>query len=206
MGTQDPRVDAYIAKSAEFAQPILRHLRAVVHEACPTVEETIKWQMPHFLYGGILCRMAAFKHHCAFGFWKEAQLMTGANDQSVEAMGHFGRLTSIEDLPVRRLLKTLIRRAMTLSDARDASPTRPKARRRPPPKPTAYFLDALKGRSAALATYRRLSPYGQREYIEWLRDAKRPDTRARRLATALTWLSQGKSRNWQYQRPKPASR
>jgi len=203
MTTRDPRVDVYIARSAGFARPILRHLRAVVHEACPPVEETIKWRMPHFVYKGILCRMAAFKHHCAFGFWKQSRIVTGADDKSGEAMGHFGRVTSLAHLPPRPMLRTLIRRAMALNDDGGASRPRPQVRRRPLPKAPTYFQDALKRNAAALATYRRLSPYGRREYIEWLGDAKQPDTRARRLATAVLWLSQGKSRNWQYLRRKP---
>jgi hypothetical protein len=206
MGTYDPRVDAYIAKSADFAKPILKDLRAVVHEACPAVEETIKWGMPHFLYRGILCRMAAFKHHCAFGFWKESQVLVGASAKSAEAMGQFGRIAARRDLPARRLLKDLIGRAMARNDAGVVSTAERTRRARPAPRAPGYLLDALRDNGAALATYRRLSPSGQREYVEWLRDAKRAETRARRLATALAWLSQGKSRNWQYERPRPAGR
>jgi len=206
MGKRDPRVDAYIAASAEFARPILRHLRAVVHEACPAAEETLKWQMPHFMHDGILCRMAAFKHHCAFGFWKQSVMMAGLDDRSAEAMGHFGRLTSLKDLPPRRLLKALICRAMALNAARATLPTRPKRRRRAPPRVPGYLRDALRGKRAALATFKGLSPSGQREYIEWLEEAKRAHTQRRRLATALAWLSQGKPRNWRYVRRQPAGR
>ncbi len=72
--THDPRIDAYIAKSVPFAQPIMEHCRALIHEACPEVTETIKWGMPSFEYKGILCGFAAFKAHCSFGFWKHAIL------------------------------------------------------------------------------------------------------------------------------------
>src|ERR687885_318163 len=102
MGTRDPRVDAYIEKSADFARPILAHLRDVVHDACPDVEETMKWSFPHFMYQGMLCSMASFKQHCAFGFWKGALVLDEGDDKGAEAMGQFGRITSLKDLPPKR--------------------------------------------------------------------------------------------------------
>lgn len=127
----DPRVDAYIAAAAPFARPILRHLRAVVHSACPDVEETIKWGMPFFTYHGILCHMAAFKQHAAFGFWKGALVFE--SDKASEAMGAVGRLTTVADLPSKRALTGYVRKAMALNVEGDKAPpkraTRAKARR-----------------------------------------------------------------------------
>jgi hypothetical protein len=112
MTRKDPRIDAYIAKSAPFARPILKHLRRVVHAGCPGVEETIKWGMPHFVHVGILCNMAAFKGHCAFGFWKPGRL-AGAGVRlpaaTEKAMGQFGRITALSDLPSEATLRRLVK-------------------------------------------------------------------------------------------------
>ncbi len=90
MASKDPRIDAYIAKSADFAQPILKHLRKVVHAGCPKVEETLKWSMPHFDYKGVMCGMAAFKAHCVFGFWKESLIFDSGKAPEKTAMRSFG--------------------------------------------------------------------------------------------------------------------
>src|ERR1051326_3458971 len=89
MGKKDPRVDAYIEKSADFARPILNRLRKLVHAGCLQVVEEIKWRCPHFMHHGMLCGIAAFKEHCTFGFWK-ASLMKSlpASQKSKEAWGH----------------------------------------------------------------------------------------------------------------------
>src|SRR5271155_741106 len=116
MGTRDDRVDAYIARSAEFARPILTHLRDVVHAACPEVEETIKWSFPHFLYKGMLCSMAAFKEHCTFGFWKGALVVAGGGGAAEKAMGQFGRITSLAELPAKKVLTSTIKAAMKLNE------------------------------------------------------------------------------------------
>jgi hypothetical protein len=201
MGKRDARIDAYIAKSAEFARPVLKHLRAVVHAACPTVEETMKWGAPFFMHQGVLCSMASFKQHCAFGFWK-GTLVIGSDGKSAEAMGQFGRITKLSELPPRRTLAALVKRAMALNEAGVPSPTRSKPRRTDRPKPPADFLNALKKYPKALVHYEACSPSHQREYIEWLVAAKRPATRARRLARSIEWLGEGKSLNWKYERPK----
>ena len=108
MGTKDPRIDAYIEKSAEFARPILKKLRALVHKGCPApgVTETIKWGMPAFEYKGPFCGMAAFKNHCTFGFWKDKLLRT--DDAAARALDALGRIESVDDL-LRRAIhpKTL---------------------------------------------------------------------------------------------------
>lgn len=206
MGKKDPRIDAYIEQSAPFARPILRHLRQVVHAACPAVEETIKWSMPHFDYKGIFCGMAAFKAHCTFGFWRGAQLagLPGMPDKADEAMGHMGRITSLADLPDEKRLARIIRAAAKLNDEA-AAPGRPRAPRpripkRPPLEAPDYFMRALRKNAAALKTYQAFSPSHRREYVEWVTEAKRDETRQRRLAQAVAQMAEGKSQNWKYDR------
>ncbi|MBS0393589.1 MAG: DUF1801 domain-containing protein, partial [Proteobacteria bacterium] len=133
MGTRDPRVDAYIRSAAPFARPILRGLRAVVHDACPGVAETIKWRMPFFVCEGPLCFMAAFQRHCAFGFWKSSRVVRSAPGRA-PAMGQLGRIASADDLPTRRTLLALVRRAVRANATGTPSPTRGRAARRPPPR------------------------------------------------------------------------
>jgi uncharacterized protein YdeI (YjbR/CyaY-like superfamily) len=198
MSKRDPRIDAYIAKSAGFARPILRHIRSVVHAACPQVEEGIKWGMPHFGYrGGMMCQMAAFKQHCAFGFWKAARILGPDGRSAEKAMGQFGRLTSLGDLPPRRVLTGYIRQAMALHEEGVRVP-RPRRRPRPSVRTPADLAAALKENARAGATYREFSPSHRREYVEWITGAKGADTRARRLATAIKWMAEGKSQNWKY--------
>jgi uncharacterized protein YdeI (YjbR/CyaY-like superfamily) len=201
MGTRDPRIDAYIEKSADFARPILARLREVVHDACPDVEETMKWSMPHFMYGGgILCGMASFKQHCSFGFWN-GSLIVGDNGKSADAMGQFGRLTTLGDLPSKKILAGYVKQAMQLRDAGVKPPARSKPRA---PRPEAEvpddFAAALGRNRKAKATFDGFSPSHRREYIEWIGEAKSEATRERRLATAIEWLEEGKSRHWKYTR------
>jgi uncharacterized protein YdeI (YjbR/CyaY-like superfamily) len=198
MGKRDTRVDAYIAKSAEFAQPILTKIRESVHEQCTDVEETLKWGMPTFMYHGILCNMAAFKAHTSFGFWK-GSLVTG-DPADVNAMGQFGRMTKISDFPSKKDFARFMKRAMELNAA-SVKVERP--RKNPPkeiPSIPDYFMAAIKKNKKALAGYEKLSPSHQREYVEWITDAKGEDTRARRVAQAVEWMAEGKSRNWKYER------
>ena len=198
MGQRDARVDAYIESAAPFAQPILTHLREVVHAACPDVEETLKWRSPSFEYKGMLCGMAAFKQHCVFGFWKH-DLVTGKSDRADEAMGSFGRITSVKDLPARKLLTGYVRKAMELNDEGIKAPrtkTVPKGPLRVPDDLAA----ALRRNARARATFEGFGPSHKREYVEWIVDAKREETRKRRLATALEWMAEGKTQNWRYER------
>jgi uncharacterized protein YdeI (YjbR/CyaY-like superfamily) len=197
MATLDPRVDAYIAQSAPFAQPILEHIRAVVHAACPDVEETMKWSFPHFQYQGMLCSMASFKAHCAFGFWK-APLLIETAVVSDEAMGQFGRIETVKDLPPKKDLTAYIKKAMKLNE--DGIKTeRAKAAPKPPPAAPGYFLDALKAAQPALDHFKAFSPSKQRDYIAWLEEAKTEATRLRRMEQAVQWIAEGKSRNWKYE-------
>jgi uncharacterized protein YdeI (YjbR/CyaY-like superfamily) len=197
MGSRDPRIDAYIEKAAPFAQPILRYLREVVHEACPDVQETTKWGAPHFDYRGMMCSMAAFKEHCAFGFWKASLVLDDKNPKAQEAAGHFGRITSIADLPPKKKLMGYIEKAMALNE-QEIQPSRPpkhpkKAIAAPP-----YFMAALKKNKKALATYENFPPSHRREYLQWITEAKGEETRERRVATAIEWMAEGKPRNWRY--------
>jgi uncharacterized protein YdeI (YjbR/CyaY-like superfamily) len=198
MGTKDPRIDAYIAKSADFAKPILTHLREVVHAACPEVEETMKWSSPHFDYKGeMMCGMAAFKEHCRFGFWK-GSLIPGVPSMSDLAAGPMGRITSVKDLPSKAVLTGYIKQAMKLNDAGVKL-----VMKGPPKKPLPTPPDlarALKSNKAARATFDGFSPSARRDYVEWLLEAKTEETRARRLETATGWIAEGKARNWKYQK------
>ena len=199
MGTRDPRHDAYIARSAEFARPILTHLREAVHAACPQAEETMKWSAPHFMYKGMLCGMQAFKAHCAFGFWKGSLVVAG-HDRNADGMGQFGRITAISDLPSRKVLAGLITRAMALNDQGVRSPTRANRKPKPEAKVPPDLVAALGKNRKARTTFEGFSPSHRREYVEWITEAKTEPTRLRRLTTAVAWLAEGKSRNWKYQK------
>lgn len=199
MPKTDPRVDAYIAKSAEFARPILTELRAIVHQACPEVEETIKWGFPHFQYRGILCSMAAFKEHASFGFWKAELLGLPNRGGEDGGMGSFGKLTTRKDLPSKKALIALTKQAMALNAAGAPVPSRAKkAPKAALPEP-ADFTQALKADNKAKATWDAFPPGCRREYLEWIGEAKREETRAKRLAQTLEWLAEGKKRNWKYE-------
>ena len=194
---RDPRIDAYIERAAPFAQPILRHVRALVHEACPTVEETIKWGMPTFVHAGaILCGMAAFKQHASFGFWKHA-LVVGEGEPR-DGMGSYAKLVSLDDLPPKRTLLAHLRKAVALNEAGVKSPAR-KSAPKPPPETTPELAAALAQSPAAKAAFDAFPPGCRREYIEWIAGAKRPETRARRVSEAVAWMAEGKRRNWKYE-------
>ncbi len=199
MGTRDNRVDAYIAHSAEFAQPILTHLRALVHAACPGAIETIKWGFPHFEFKGVLCSMAAFKAHCAFGFWHaDMRANAGAQTGGDAAMGQFGRITKLADLPKDAALKALIRQAAKLNESGVKSPRAASPRPKTPLAVPEDLALALRANRVAQANFDAMSPSHRREYIEWLLGAKRDETRSKRLATAIEWIGEGKSKEWKY--------
>ena len=190
----DPRVDAYIDNAAEFARPILAHLRTLVHRACPDVEETIKWGMPTFTYHGMLCGMAAFKQHVSFGFWKHSLVMgTGVPR---DGMGSFGKVAKLSELPSKVALSGYIKKAMQLNVSDIKIPRG--IRKRPPLATPADLSAALKKNRKALATFEGFSPTNRREYVEWISEAKRAETRTKRLVQAIEWLAEGKVRNWKY--------
>ena len=193
MGKRDPRIDAYIANAAPFAQPILTRLRQTVHEACPEVEEGMKWRSPHFGYRGMLCGMAAFKEHCSFGFWK-GELVIPEADRT--GMGHFGKLTRVAELPSKQVLTGYIRKAMAINEqGLKVERTAPRKRR---VTVSPVLRRALKQNHAARDGFENFSPSQQREYVEWISEAKTDETRQRRLATAIEWMAEGKPRNWKY--------
>ena len=203
MGRKDPRVDAYIANAAPFARPILKHLRKLVHEGCPEVEEDIKWSHVSFMYKGILCGIAAFKQHCTFGFWREALLRKqagGAFDARDKAWGQFGRITSLDDLPSDAFIRGLVKRAAALHDAGVKAPAKPRPKGNRRLAVPAYFTAALRRNPRAHAAFKAF-PYSHRkEYVEWVSEAKTEATRQRRIATALEWMAEGRPRNWKYER------
>jgi uncharacterized protein YdeI (YjbR/CyaY-like superfamily) len=199
MGTRDPRVDAYIDKSADFAKPVLRHLREMVHDTVPEVSEEMKWSMPSFMYRGMLCGIAAFKEHCAFNFWKHSLIVGG--DRPDDAMGSFGRITSMADLPPDSELRRYLLKAKQLNDEGVKAPRREKS----PEEKKEFeihpeFADALAGNESAARHFDAFSPSKRKEYLEWISEAKTEPTRRKRIDTAVEWIAEGKSRNWKYER------
>lgn len=202
MPSKDPRIDAYIKKSAPFAIPVLGHLRKLVHATCKDAEETMKWSFPHFMYKGeILCSMASFKQHCAFGFWKasimkDAAILLGNREHG---MGSIGKITSLDELPSDKQLIAWIKEAMKLNESGLKV-----EKQKPSAKPVAtvpvYFKTALAADKKAQQYFKGFSPSQQREYIDWLNEAKTDATRLKRLAQAMEWIAEGKIRNWKYVR------
>lgn len=198
MAKTDPRIDAYIAKAAPFAQPILRHVRKLVHRGCPEVQETIKWSMPHFDYRGIMLGVAAFKEHCSIGFWK-GELILGKRAGGDGGMGHFGKITSLKDLPSDKRFIEYVRKAAELNEQGIKKPADVKPRSARPELTIPECLqEALRKNRKAAATFERFSYTNKKEYIDWLAEAKREETRSQRLQTAIAWLAEGKVRNWKY--------
>jgi len=204
MGKHDARIDAYIDKASDFAKPILGHLRELIHATCPDVEETWKWSFPIFMYrGAILCNMAAFKQHCAFGFWKASIMQDPDNILSVtdrEGMGHLGKIMSMKDLPKDSVLKKYIKAAMKLNEEGIKLPPRPKPteKEKKELQTPAYFTKELKKNEAAEKRFNAFSYSHKKEYIEWFEEAKTEATRAKRVVQAIEWIEEGKSRNWKY--------
>jgi hypothetical protein len=196
MGTRDPRVDDYIENAAEFARPILKEIRARVHQGCPDVVETIKWRSVSFEHEGMLCGMASFKGHCAFGFWKH-DLVVGGDPKAREAMGSFGRITKLADLPSKAAFTAFMRKAVKLNDegVKNERPKHPKKKVVMHPELAAALTKSKKAKK----TFDAFPPSKQREYMEWIADAKQDATRGRRLAQAIEWMAEGKARNWKYE-------
>jgi uncharacterized protein YdeI (YjbR/CyaY-like superfamily) len=203
----DPKIDAYIEKAQPFAQPILTHLRKPMHKGCPDVEEAVKWGHPFFLYRGtIVGHMAAFKQHCSFGFWGEeiGAVLRDAKVVQDGGMGSLGRITTVKDLPSEKEMVGWIRQASALIDAGEHTSimaARKKVVKAPKPAPKASpeFTAALKKNKKASAVFEGFSPSCKREYVEWIAEAKRDETRDKRIAQAVEWIAEGKQRNWKYQ-------
>lgn len=201
MQSNNKTIDAYIDKSQDFAKPILRHLRSLVHKACPMTEEKMKWSFPHFDYKGeMMCSMASFKQHCAFGFWK-ASLMKNSEEllsaAGKTAMGELGRITSIEDLPNDKELISGIKEAMKLNDEGIKIKAKPVISKEEIVMP-GYFTKALTKNKKAKEVFGQFSASHKREYLEWFAEAKKEETRNRRVETALEWIAENKSKNWKY--------
>jgi len=202
-----PRIDAYIARSQPFAQPILIHIRELIHKSVPNIEETIKWSRPFFeLKGVILGNMSAFKEHCSFGFWGEeiGAVLREAKVVQDGGMGSLGRITALKDMPSdKQMLSFLKQAAAFIETGNYTSPiaARNKVVKAPKPAPDApaELIQALKANKAAAKVFANFSPSCKREYVEWIAEAKRPETREKRVTQAVEWIAEGKQRNWKYQ-------
>jgi uncharacterized protein YdeI (YjbR/CyaY-like superfamily) len=204
MGIKNEQVDAYIEKSAPFARPILKHVRSLVHRACPGVVEAIKWSFPNFNYkGSILCSMAAFKQHCTFGFWLSAQMQDPENILATtgrDSMGNLGHLRSVDDLPKDDILIQYLKHAMTLIESGvKLAKKQPAAAAKIIEIPD-YFTNVLATNEKARLHFESFAYSHKKEYIEWISEAKTEATRNKRIATALEWIAEGKGRNWKYER------
>ena len=203
----NPKVDAYIGNAQPFAQPILNHLRKLIHKACPEVEETIKWSRPFFEYRGtIVCNISAFKEHCSFGFWglEMEKVLQDAKAVKNGGMGSLGKITSANDLPPDKLMLDWISQAAeSIANGTNSSPIAARNKVVKAPKAEAAipkeFAAALKDNKKASKVFEAFSPSCKREYVEWIADAKREETRQKRIDTAIEWIAEGKQRNWKYQ-------
>lgn len=203
MATKSKQIDAYVAKSADFAKPILNHLRELVHKTCPDAEEKMKWSFPHFDYKNeMLCSMAAFKQHCSFGFWKAALMKDPVlleTAKSEAAMGHLGKITSLKDLPPDKKIIAWIKEAMKLNDERKkVVKTKPVVKEKLAVPD--YFTAAVKKNKKAWATFETFAPSAKKDYVEWVTEAKTEETKNKRLAQSIEWMAEGKRRNWKYER------
>jgi len=199
MVKKDKRIDFYIAKSASFAQPILKHLRQLVYKADPDIQETVKWGFPHFEHKGIVCSMASFKEHCTFLFWKASLMSDTSNifkQTANTAMGQLGRLEKLSDLPPDKVLIEYIKEAVQLNKENVKAPLKSSEKKKliiPE-----YFLSALKKNKKAIKNFEDFSYSHKKEYVEWITEAKTDATKEKRVATAVEWISEGKGRNWKY--------
>jgi uncharacterized protein YdeI (YjbR/CyaY-like superfamily) len=201
--SRHPGVDAYIAEAKPFAQPILTHLREVIHQAVPDVEEAVKWSMPFFVYRGIiLANIAGFKEHCSFGVWKEnvQPLMKEGVEERGGGMGSFGKVTTLSDLPSAKDLKAVLLEAAGKIERGERTKNweRPVKKAKPEAAVPDALAAALNKNKDAAGKFAAMSPSCQREYCVWIGEAKREETRHKRVATAIEWISEGKQRNWKY--------
>lgn len=199
----NPKVDEYIAKSSDFAKPILEHIRQIIHENVPEVEEKIKWGMPFFDYKGeMLCHIASFKQHCVMGFWKASLLSDPTlleNAKTEVSMGHLGKITCLADLPTNSKLIEYLKEAMALNDKgiKVAKPKPEKIEELPLPSD---FKEKLAKNPLAIEYFENRSPSFRKEYIVWITDAKSETTRKSRIEQAVEWIGEGKTRLWKYEK------
>jgi uncharacterized protein YdeI (YjbR/CyaY-like superfamily) len=200
----NPEFDKYIENAKPFAQPILKHLRELIHSVCPAVEEKIKWGFPHFDYKGVMmCSMAAFKEHAVFGFWKASIMDDPDNILSVAeraSMGHMGRLQSLQDLPIDKILIKYIKEAVRLNDEGIKLPEKVKVTEKKELVLADDFKKAINRHPKALDVFDNFSYTNKKEYIEWIEGSKSEDTRIKRMEQAAEWISEGKIRHWKYQK------
>jgi uncharacterized protein YdeI (YjbR/CyaY-like superfamily) len=203
MAKKEKAIDAYISKAADFAKPVLTHIRELVHKACPDVEEKMKWSFPHFDYKGeMMCSMAAFKQHAVFGFWKASLMKDKAlmeNARSETSMGHLGRLGSLKDLPSDKKMTSWIKEAMKLNDA-GIKVAKPKPKEKKELVIPDYFTKAVRKNNKAARFFEEFSYSGKKDYVEWITEAKTEATRDSRLAQAVEWMAEGKTRHWKYKK------
>jgi uncharacterized protein YdeI (YjbR/CyaY-like superfamily) len=204
MGKKIKEIDAYINKAADFAKPILIHIRELVHTACPDVEEKMKWSFPHFDYKGeMMCSMAAFKQHAVAGFWKAALMKDSVlveNARSETSMGHLGRMTSLKDLPSDKKMISYIKEAMVLNEKGIKLPSKTKSTEKAIIEVPEYFIKALKKNKAAWKIFDAFAYSHKKEYVQWITEAKTEETRNKRIASAVEMIAEGKSKNWKYQK------
>jgi hypothetical protein len=201
MGKTDLRVDAYIENVADFAKPVLKHLRALIHNTVPEVEETIKWQFPHFEFKGTICSMAAFKNHCTFTLAKGALISDTYGIMSKvgeSAMGQFGRICALNDLPDDKILIEYILQAVELNE-KGVKKTVSKITSKDLVIPD-FIVTALSVNKKAEVTFNNFTYSHKKEYVQWITEAKTDTTREKRIATMLEWLEEGKSKNWKYEK------
>ncbi len=203
MGAYNPKIDAYIEKSADFAKPVLNKIRELVHEVCPDVEEAWKWSFPCYLYKGeMFCQSAAFKSHCSFGFWKSTIMPDPyglLSNEEGNGHGNFGKITSLSDLPSDAIIKEYMKAAMDLNDRGIKVAKAPKTEAKALPEVPETFAKMLAANSAAQQHFENFSPSKKREYLDWFYDAKSDATRQKRYDQAIEWIAEGKARNWKYE-------
>jgi len=202
MSKKIKEIDAYINKAADFAKPILNHIRELVHKTCPDVEEKMKWSFPHFDYKSeMMCSMAAFKQHAVFGFWKAALMKDPVlveTARSEVAMGHLGRLTSLKDLPPDKKITAWIKEAMVLNEKGIKLPPKEKTVEKKEIITPEELKKALAKNKKVLQIFEAFSYSHKKEYVEWITEAKTEETRNKRIANAIEMIAEGKSKNWKY--------
>lgn len=201
MENTDPRIDGYIQKSADFARPVLNHLRHLIHESCPRIQETIKWGFPHFEYKGTICSMAGFKQHCVLSFWKSSLMTDPYNlfqKTDKTAMGQLGQIKHVNELPSDDILISYFREAYELNEKNIKLPAKSKQPKTKELEIPSYFTEALSESQKAIETFQNFSYSHKKEYVDWVTGAKTEETRTKRLATSIEWLEQGKPRMWKY--------